>query len=195
MKILSFVVPALLMASPAMATPAFLPTSDVAITYELNAPGRAAQDYQLNYDAADKLARVEDPAQGIYILANLPAGQAQVVVPALHAIVQAPDFYSMTQLIATADCARFTPLGPGRYAGLGCEKYLVLNGQGSGTACITQSGVVLHFAGRDAHGSAEVTALSVAYGPQPAQDFSTPDGFSAVTLPPGALAALLQQQQ
>ena len=194
MKILPFVLPAVLAAGPALATPAFLPTRDVAITYELDAPGRAAQDYLLNYDAAQELARIESPAQGIYILANLPSGQAQVVVPALHAIVQAPDFSALTQEISTAGGAQFTPLGSGHYAGMACPKYLVLNAQGSGTACITPDGVVLHFAGHDEHGSAEVTALSVAYAPQPVQDFTPPDGFSALTLPPGALQALLQPQ-
>ncbi len=194
MRIWLFAAPALLAAAPALAMPAFLPTRDVAITYELDAPGRAAQDYLLNYDAAQELARIESPAQGIYILANLPSGQAQVVVPALHAIVQAPDFSALTQEISTAGGAQFTPLGQGHYAGMACRKYLVLNAHGSGTACITPDGVVLHFAGQDANGSAEVTALSVAYTPQPAQEFALPNGFSDVTLPPGALQALLQPQ-
>ncbi|HUW80512.1 MAG TPA: hypothetical protein VMV54_06400 [Acidocella sp.] len=185
---------ALLAAGPAVAAPVFLPTRDVNVTYEVASPGRATQDYQLNYDAADKLARVESPAQqGMYVLANLPTGQAQVVVPALHAIVQAPDFSSLTQQIMSADGAQFTPLGHGNYAGMGCEKYLVLNAQGSGTACITHDGVVLHFAGKDAQGSAVVTALSVNFAAQPVGEFAPPDGFSNITLPPGALAALLQQ--
>jgi hypothetical protein len=68
----------------------------------------------------------------------------------------------------------------------------VLNAQGSGTACITKDGVVLHFSGRDTHGSAEVTAVTVRFAPEPAADFAVPEGYSAVTLPPGALAALLR---
>jgi hypothetical protein len=188
------VVPLLLAGEPALAAPAFLPVRDVSVTYELDAPGRAAENYQLNFDAANRLARVETAAQGIYVLADLAQGRAQVVIPALHAIVEAPDFSDLTQLIANADNAQFTPLGHGHYAGMGCEKYLVLNAEGSGTACITRDGVVLHFAGRDAHGSAEVTALSVDFGPLPAGEFMPPDGFAAIDLPPGALAALLQQQ-
>jgi hypothetical protein len=183
----------LVVAWPALAAPAFLPTRDVSVTYELNAPGRAAEDYRLNFDAARRLARVETAAQGIYVLANLPAGRAQVVIPALHAVVEAPDFSNLTQLIANADNAQFTPLGHGHYAGMECEKYLVLNDQGSGTACITRDGVVLHFAGKDAHGSAEVTALSVDFGKLPPGEFRPPDGFAAIDLPPGALAALLRQ--
>jgi hypothetical protein len=186
-------VPLLLAAWPALGAPAFLPTRDVSVTYELDAPGRAVENYQLNFDAARRLARVETAAQGIYVLADLAQGRAQVVIPALHAIVEAPDFSSLTQLIANADNAQFTPLGHGHYAGMGCETYLVLNAEGSGTACITQDGVVLHFAGKDSHGSAEVTALSVEFGALPPGEFLPPDGFAAIDLPPGALAALLQQ--
>ncbi len=181
-----------LVALPALAAPPFLPQQDVDVSYALTTPGQPAQDYQMQYDAAGRLARVESP-QGIYILADLATGQAQVVVPALRATVQAPDFSALTGMIANADGARFTPLGPGLYAGLACEKYLVLNAQGSGTACLTPQGVVLHFNGQDPHGSAQVTALSVTFAPQPAQDFTPPQGYSAINLPPGALAALLQQ--
>ncbi len=180
---------------PALAAPQFLPANDVRVSYALNLPGQAAQDYTLDYDAADRLARVESPAQGIYILANLGQGRAQVVVPALHAIVQAPDFSGLTQMITNAGGARFTPLGRHQYAGLGCEEYLVQSGQGgTATACLTPDGVILHFSGKDGHGAAEVTALSVAFAPQPAGEFAAPSEFAEIALPPGALMALLRPQ-
>jgi len=182
----------LLAAAPANAAPRFLPVQDVRVSYELDAPGRPAADYRLEFDAPDRLARVENADASLVVLADLNAGQAQLYLPALRAVVEAPDFSSFTGMIANADGARFTPLGHGVYAGLGCEKYLVLNAQGSGEACITGDGVVLHFAGQDAHGSAEVTALSVAFGPIDPAQFTLPPQTSQITLPPGALAALLQ---
>jgi hypothetical protein len=184
----------LLAAVPAWAAPRFLPDRDVAVTYELDLPGNAPQDYHLAYRAADGLARIDGPTQGIFVLADLPAGQAQVVVPQLHAFVRAPDFSALTRMIAHADGAQFTPLGQGSYAGIDCRKYLVMSAQGTGEVCIAHDGVILHFAGRDAKGSAEVTALAVHYRPQPAAAFALPDGFAEISLPPGALAALLQQQ-
>ena len=174
--------------------PAFLPGRDVAIAYQVSAPGRADASYQLLYDAADERARIDNPAQGDYFLVDLLAGAAQLVVPPLHAIVEAPDLSGLTQQVMDADNARFTPLGPGHYAGLGCEKYLVPNQQGSGTACITPDGVILHFAGSDAHGAAAITASAVTYGPQPSREFALPDGYSQITLPPGALAQLIGGQ-
>lgn len=193
MKTPGLILLGLLSAGPAVAAPVFLPARDVSISYELSTPGQATQDYTLDYNAASELARVENPAQGgIYYLLNLPQGQAQVIVPALHAIVQAPDFSSLTSMIFNADNANFTPLGRGNYAGMACQKYLVLNTQGSGTACITPDGVILHFSGHDAHGSADITAHAVTFTPEPAQNFAAPSTFSNVTLPPGALAALMQ---
>jgi hypothetical protein len=176
------------------AGPRFLPDQDVVVTYELRAPHQDPQDFQLNYDAAGERARVESLAQGFYVLADLPAGRAQVVLPQLHAVVRTPDFSGLTQMIANGGDARFTPLGHGRYAGLGCERYLVMNDQGTATACITHDGVILHFNGHNAHGAADVTALSVAFAPQPAAAFLPPAGFSMIELPPGTLLALLRPQ-
>jgi hypothetical protein len=182
----------LLAAAPASAAPRFLPDQDVTVRYEVDAPGRAAADYRLMFDAPGRLARVENADASLVVLADLGAGQAQLYLPALHAVVEAPDFSALTGMIANAGGARFTPLGHGFYAGLGCEKYLVLATQGSGEACLTADGVVLHFSGHDAHGAAEVTALSVSFGQIDPAAFALPPQTSQITLPPGALAALLQ---
>ncbi len=191
MKILLAAAFAVLPAS-ALATPVFLPTRDVAVTYQLDVPGRTPAQYELHYSAADQMVRV-DSAAGYYVLGNLPAGQAELIIPNLHALVQAPDFSAYTAQIYHADGASFTPLGQGHYAGLDCENYLVLDKHATGTACLTKSGVVLHFSGHNDRGSAEVTALAVNYAPQPADLFSPPAGLTPLNLPPGALAALLNQ--
>lgn len=177
----------------ALAAPVFLPTRDVAVTYELNAPNRQPADYQLRYSAGAQLVRVDAANGGYFVLGNLPAGQAELIIPGLHAVVQAPDFSALTSQIYNADGAKFTPLGHGHYAGLDCENYLVLDKNGTGTACLTQEGVVLHFAGHNDRGKAEITALSVNYAPQPADLFATPEGLTPLNLPPGAVAALLNQ--
>jgi hypothetical protein len=186
---------AMLGVAPAYAgdRPAFLPNRDVLVGYDVAAPGRAAKTYQLSYDAADQRARIDDPAQGVYFLVDLPAGSARLVVPALHSVVDAPDLSALTAQINDAGNARFTPLGPGHYAGLNCQKFLVLSSQGSGTVCLTADGVILHFAGHDARGSAEVTAEQVSYQTVSQDALAPPDGFSAITLPPGALQQLLGQ--
>jgi hypothetical protein len=182
-------------AGPALAgdAPLFLPAHDVAADYVLAVPGRPDADYRLQYDAADERARIVDPLRGLALVVDLPAGRAALVVPALRAVVDAPDISDLARQVEHADGARFLPLGPGHYAGLACDNYEVITAQGSGKACITRDGVILHFAGRDARGAASVTAVSVAYGPQRPGDFVVPDGYSRIHLPPGALAQLLRQ--
>lgn len=192
MKYLLLAACAALLPGLAAATPAFLPTRDVQVDYTLSGTGQAPQNYQLSYNAQHQLARVDSP-NGFFVLADLPRGEATLVVPALHAIVSAPDFSALTAEISQADGANFSPLGQGHYAGLACRNYLVTGQHGSATACLTRDGVVLHFVGHDAHGGADVTATSVNFGPQPADGFVPPPGFAPLNLPPGAVAALLQQ--
>lgn len=183
-----------LAAMPALAAPRFLPAQDVRVEYRLDLPGQAPQRVALDYNARHGLARITDAAEPLYVLADLPAGHAELVVPALHALVEAPDFSALTGMVANAGGARFTRLGEGRYAGLACTNYLVLSHQGTATACLTPDGVVLHFSGHDAHGTAALTARAVTFRPEPADGFQPPPGFAPVQLPPGAIAALLRPQ-
>jgi hypothetical protein len=182
-----------LLVTPAQAAvhPVFLPVHDMRASYQVTASGRPAAMYELEYDAADRRARIVDPVRGLSFVVDLPSGRAELVVPALRAVVEAPDISGLARQVDDADGARFLALGPGHFAGLACEKYEVLARQGSGTACITPDGIVLHFVGRDAQGEASVTAVSVSVEHQPQEDFVAPDGYSRITLPPGALAQLL----
>jgi hypothetical protein len=184
--------------APAVAdtTPLILPDRDVAVSYQVSSPGRPDMSYQLEYDAAGQRARINNPAQGTYFLVNLPAGTAQMVVPQLNSVVNAPDVSGLTAQITDAGHnARFTLLGHAEYAGMACENWLVLSSQGSATACLTADGVALHFAGKNANGSGEVTATTVSFGPQRSTDFSPPNGYNAITLPPGVLQQLMSGGQ
>lgn len=174
----------------ASAAPAILPTHDVEVQYSLTAPGQPPQALELFYHAASESARINSN-NGYYVLANLPAGQAQIVVPALHAVVLAPDFSALTATLFLAESAKFTRLQQGHYAGLTCQTYRVVDKNGTATACITADGVTLHFAGEDSHGAASLTATRVTYEAQPASQFQAPTGFSQLTLPPSAIKALL----
>lgn len=194
MKLLAYSVIVCLIPGLACAAPSLVPTRDVSVDYTLTAPGQSTQTLQLFYNAATEHARISS-AYGYYVLADLPAGQAQLVVPALHAVIQAPDFSALTDtLFHAGDKAHFTALGTGHYAGLSCETYQVTDQKGTARACLTKDGVILHFVGHDTQGDAEVTATSVTYAPQPADLFTPPAGLTPLTLPPGALKALLAPQ-
>lgn len=191
MKHLILTTLACLIPGTALAMPTFLPNRDVSVRYSLTTPGQPAQTLQLSYNAAQELARISSE-YGYYVLANLPAGQAQLVIPALHAIVQAPDFSALAaELFAAGNKAHFTSLGKGHYAGLSCEMYQVSDQTGTARACLTPDGVTLYFSGQDAHGNADVIATSVTYAPQAAGQFTPPAGLTPLNLPPGVLKSLL----
>ncbi len=189
--------------SPAHATsaPLILPDRDVVVAYQLSSSqpgsqpglsGGAPEAYQLQYDAVDERARINNPAQGTYFLIDLRTGKAEMVVPQLSSVVDTPDLSGLTQQITSAgQNARFTPLGEKQYAGLSCQDWLVTSAQGTATACLTPDGVALYLAGHNAHGSGGVTATEVRFAAQPAADFTLPPDYHAITLPPGVLRALM----
>ncbi len=179
-------------AANADTAPLILPDRDVAVTYAFAAPGRPDQSYELEYDAVDERARINNPAQGTYFLIDLPTGAAKMVVPQLDSVVNTPDLSVITHQITDAGrYARFTMLGSRQYAGLSCQNWLIITQQGTATACLTAHGVALHFNGKNANGSGSVTATAVSFGPQPVADFNLPHGYNAVTLPPGVLQQLM----
>lgn len=177
----------------AQATPVLFPTHDVTVTYAVAVPGQAAIQAVLSYQADTGQARVDSP-YGYYVLADLQNGTAALVVPALHALVQAPDFSLLAGELHNAGGARFTPVGARHYAGLGCEAYAVNDHDGHAEVCLTPDGVVLRFKGENARGTAEVTAQSVSAGAVGDDIFVQPVGYTPLSLPAGALQALLVPQ-
>lgn len=188
-----FYLAAFIVCGLAHAAPPFLPTRDVTVDYAVDISGQTPQSVNVAFEAADQRARIDLISSGVFILADLPAGRAQMVVPALHALVKAPDISALTLVLAQAGEARFTPLRAGRYAGRDCETYLVLDPHnGTGTACLTPDGVILHFSGHNERGAIEATAQSVDFADAQSALFLPPDGFARLDLPPGAVAALLR---
>lgn len=176
----------------AASAPPVLPRHDVAVTYRLSAPGRPDQSYRLQYDASGERARISNPGQENYFLIDLPAGTAELVVPQLKSVVDTPGLSGLSKQITDArHYARFTYLGEREYAGLSCGDWRITSRQGSAIVCLTPDGVPLHFNGRNAHGSASVTATAVSFAPQPGAAFVAPPGYNAITLPPALLDQLI----
>ena len=177
----------------AAAAPLVLPTQDVAVTYNLVVPNHADATYLMQYNAASRLARLNNTVENNYDLLNLNTGSAELVVPQMNSVVAIPDLSNLTKYLTNTATTRFTPLGRANYAGLACQTYLVHANQGSGTACLTNDGVILYFSGSDPHGAATITATSVTYSPQPAAEFAVPQGMTTINVPQNVLNQLLGQ--
>lgn len=175
----------------AATTPRLLPETDVKVQYTLTVPGRAPHVYDLAYNAESERLRIDDPARGLWFAADLREASASVVVPELHAIIAAPKLSNLATILEAMRTAHFTPIGEATIAGLRCTRYEVASARASGTACLTPDGVALAVAGKDARGSAEAVASAVTEAAVPLGFLMPPTNFSTITLPPGAIAALL----
>lgn len=184
------------LALPAMAAaaPRFIPARDVSATYRIEQAGRPAQVWRVRFDAARQLLRarsLEGTPMPLTVYLDLRAGQAEVAVPQMHALVEVPGLSGAIGQVMAARQARFTALGQRTIAGMTCTRYLVLRQGSSGTACLTPEGIALAATGQDRQGRVTVTALSVRVAPQPAQAFAPPQGYARVNLPPAMLAQML----
>lgn len=176
------------------ATPRILPAEDTMGLYRVAQPGHADQTWRVRYQAASRILRAVGTAgqgSGITVLLDLAAGSAHVVLPQMHAVVAVPGLSGLIHKVLDGNGAHFTPLGQATIAGLRCTRYLVLKPKGDGSACITSDGIVLEATGKDKQGALTVTALEIARAPQPAADFTLPQGYSSISLPPSMLAQLL----
>ncbi len=177
-------------ADAAMA-PQFLPDRDVEIQYTVSVPGRPPHDYDLSFSAESERLRIDDPARGLWFLVDLRDASATLVVPQMHVVVTEPDLASLAAILQSARGAQFTPSGEMTIAGLRCTRYLVLDKQTTGTACLTRNGLALAVSGEDARGSAQVVADSVSEATVPPDRLMPPSDFPSIVLPRGTIEALL----
>lgn len=175
----------------AATAPQLLPESDVRVRYTVSVPGQSPHEYDLAFSAESERVRIDDPARGLWFLADLRNQTAALVVPAMHAVVTEPDLANLAGILKSAETAQFTPVGEARVAGLRCTRYKVLSDQAKGTACLTRDGIALAVSGEDSRGSAQVIADWVNEGPVAPESFTAPPNFLTLALPPNALAALL----
>lgn len=181
-------------AAAAPPAPRFVPERDLSATYRISQPGRADQTWQVRFDAAGQRVRARSLAgtpMPLTVFLNLGTGRAEVALPQMHALVEVPGLSGVIGQVMAARDARFTTLGTATIAGLRCTRYLVLRPDGSGTACLTPTGIALAASGHDRHGNVRVRALSVDVASQPAQEFVPPDGYAHVNLPPAMLAQIM----
>jgi len=171
--------------------PQFLPDRDVEIRYTVTVPDQPSHDYDLSFEARSERLRIDDPSRGLWFLVDLRDASAAMVVPQMRIVVTEPDLANLAAIMQSAKSAQFTPLGEATIAGLRCTRYQVLSNEATGTVCLTRNGIALAVSGQDSHGSAQVVADSVTEASVPPDSLAPPPGFASVTLPRGAIAALL----
>ncbi len=180
-----------LAALPALAQPANLqPTRDVSVTYRMNMPapagGAAApQEMRMAFSVADGKQRIDPPGGMGWMLIDRKANTAVMVMDAQRATMAMPPatVAAMTQGVPPG--ASFTRKGTATVAGVSCTEWDVTAGQGRGTSCITEDGVLLRATTTPPNGTPTTVmeATQVTYGPVDATRLSVPSGYSPMTVP------------
>ncbi|MFB9972004.1 hypothetical protein ACFFMP_19335 [Pseudoroseomonas cervicalis] len=178
----------LLPALPALADPAparLRPARDVAVLYRVQGGNQGPQQVPAAWLAAQQRLRLEPPGLPGWILADLPAGEARMVIDATRMAVRLPGHAAVPMLDALPPGARMTRAGSATVAGLRCDNWRVTAREGEGEICLTADGVALRASGTRDGKSGSLEALQVTYGAQDPARFQVPAGYQPVTLPQG----------
>jgi hypothetical protein len=167
--------------------PPLMPTRDVEVDYTASANGRDNRLHML-FAAQGAHLRIEAAGQSSYVLIDGRAKRMNIVMDRQHSVMAMPfDPEHMTSFLLSS-AAHYKRVGSATVAGLACTEWTVDTQQGTGTACVTDAGVLLraHAAGTSPtgeSGSGMIEATSVHYGPQPDSIFAVPAGYKVMSMP------------
>lgn len=168
-------------ATPALAQerPSLAPTRDVAITYHFlsQRPG----DLHMSIQASTGLTRVDAFRQHGYVIMDRKAQRMTMVMTDQRIYVESAVPAGQQSSPELDPTARFTRHGTDTVAGLACTVWDYTSARASGTACITDDGVLLR--SRDSTGQHGLEATEVIYAPQPDADFHPPADFTRKDVP------------
>ena len=180
---------ALLAALPATAAdraPTYLPTHDVAVSYQVS--GKAAQQVRsvlARFSAARNLLRLEteDRAMG-FVLVDLLARTAKLMVPSVHQAVDLPLARDRRAALLFGDGVRFTRRGNSHVLGRPCVDWDVQADRDTATVCLTADGVLLRAQGRGGEAAdSSLVATRIDEAPQSPSLFRMPSGNGGMNLP------------
>jgi hypothetical protein len=180
-------------AAQAQDHPVFLPTRDVAVTYQLSGgPGGPAQTTHMYYSAAANKLRIDTPGDAGFTILDRNAGQRIMVMNTERSYAAIPLDPGTESGFILNSTMTYRRQGPGSVAGIPCTNWSVSSPHATGQACVTNDGVLLSGSGHQADGGGDTSlvASNVDYAPQPTTLFEPPAGFrkldpSQMQGPPG----------
>jgi hypothetical protein len=180
-------------AAQAQDHPVFLPTRDVAVTYQLSGGGgEPMQTTHMYYSAEANKLRIDTPGNAGFTILDRNAGQRIMVMNQEQSFAAVPlDPGTETGFILNSHMT-YRREGTGSVAGITCTNWSVTSPQATGQACVTEDGVLLSGSGHQVNGGGDTSlvASNVDYSRQPASLFQPPSSFrkldpSQMQGPPG----------
>jgi hypothetical protein len=163
-------------AAAAAPGPALQPQRDVDVTYRVPVPGPgdASLLQRLRWSASARAQRVDLPTSGQWMVMDFARHRMKLVRDDTRQVLDLPAPDSAGQ---PGGGAGFSRQGSAIVAGLPCTEWRTVDTRGRETvACYTDDGVLLR---AQAGGHVLMEAISVKYGPQPADIFVPPTGYAS----------------
>lgn len=159
--------------------PSMSPSRDVAITYRMlsQRPG----ELHMSVQASTGLTRVQRTGQRGYVVVDRKANVMTLVMDDKKIYMVVPIPAGQKRSPELDPTARFTRKGTDIVSGSTCTIWDYAGEQATGTACITDDGVMLRV--QDAASKSGMEAAEVVYAPQPDADFRPPAGFTKQDVP------------
>jgi len=172
--------------------PPLAPAKDVIVEYHFKAApaGAPAQEGQsrISTAAEGKRLRIEGFVPAGYMIVDRVNVRTIVVTDAQRQYIEMPFDPARSGPLMLRENMKFTRKGSDTIAGARCTVWDIQSEQGSGTACITDDGVLLRADTNGRNGELQMTATSVKYGALADSLFQPPAGYQKMqvpTMPPG----------
>lgn len=186
-------------ACPALAQPTRLqPTRDVTVTYAITAPNSPpGMTMRMQFAAQGNRVRVDLPGGMGFGIMDQNAGTMVMVMEQMGMVMDVPLDEGMRRMILKPD-AQYQRIGTRTIAGLPCTDWRIVTAASgtapstTGTACMTEDGVMLRAAGSQGGQEGMIEATQVAFAPIPPAAFAVPPNLRRMQLPPGAAEMLRQ---
>ena len=165
--------------------PQYLPTRDVAVTYEIDhqGPGPAKQA-RISFSASTGRLRLDLPSQKRFFIFDQTAKIATVVMVREQIYMQMPLQPDMAGGFMLNGDMKYARGNAETIAGQHCTDWQVETDAATGTVCVTDDGVLLlsHGQAKQGNGGGGLQAVEISYDPQPATLFIPPAEFRKVDL-------------
>jgi len=177
-----------LAATPAVAQerPAFAPTRDVTVDYAIDnksAPAGQPRTMKMSIAAGGTRMRIEAQGAPGYMIMDRANNRMIMVMVQQHAYREIPTDPTRANTFLLNDKMGFTRKGTDTVAGQACTVWEVRRDKGTGTACITDDGVLLRGDSDTGQGTSHITATKVSYETLADSVFQPPPGYQKMEMP------------
>jgi hypothetical protein len=180
--------------------PNFIPAHDFSGTYLMTGKGDV-KTLAVEYGAGPRIARITPEGNAGYIIFDLDAHDAKMVLPPMHQYMDLPELAQQANLLQgahgnpmpdeTGAPARpqIQDLGPETVAGRRCEMTKVTDANDGkwSVICNTEDGIILEIKTSDGN---DIVAQTISNAHVPMEDLRVPAGYSPFGMPgmPGGMS-------